>query len=73
MLSIPLYRLVQFQLEREVCQAEELPEPLNHGRVLAAVYRISTPVPGAKQGLALRLMVNPKRRAAAVDETRATA
>src|SRR5580704_9830373 len=38
--SIPLYRLVQFQLERDVREADRLPEALRQGRILSAVYRI---------------------------------
>jgi len=61
--SIPMYRLVQFQLEREAREAE-LPEPLRHGRVLSAVYRVSpATAAGAPQGFALRLMVEPRRSA----------
>jgi len=60
--SIPLYRLVQFQLERDVRDADGLPESLKQGRALSAVYRVNPPKPsGARQGLALRLMVDPKR------------
>jgi hypothetical protein len=70
--SIPLYRLVQFQLEHEVRELD-LPESLKQGRVLAAVYRISSPSPSRPQGLALRLMVDPKRRPIAVEPARATA
>jgi hypothetical protein len=62
--SIPLYRLVQLQLEREVRQADALPAPLQQGRVLAAVYRVSPPAPSRLQGLALRMMVDPRRIAA---------
>jgi hypothetical protein len=72
--SIPLYRLVQFQLEREVRDADALPETLKTGRVLSAVYRVSAPTPqGKPQGLALRLMVDPKKRPATVEPARATA
>jgi hypothetical protein len=74
--SIPLYRLVQFQLDPQVRVADGLPVGLKNGRVLAAVYRVSPPQPsGARQGLALRLMVDPCRRAAADagEEVRATA
>ena len=77
--SIPLYRLVQFQLERDVRDADGLPESLNQGRALSAVYGTSPPKPsGARQGLALRLMVDPKRYVATdgvrtVEEARATA
>src|SRR5262245_43290727 len=71
--SIPLYRLVQFQLEREARDGEVLPASLRQGRVLSAVYRVS---PGSKsnpQGFALRLMVDPRRTAGAVEQRRATA
>lgn len=62
-ISIPLYRLVQFQLEREVREADGLPQSLRQGRALSAVYRVTPPTPsGRRQGLALRLMVDPKRR-----------
>ncbi len=63
--SIPMFRLVQFQLERTARAGERLPESLQSGRVLSAVYRVS---PGTSAGhpqcLALRLMVDPRRRVA---------
>jgi hypothetical protein len=72
--SIPLFRLVQFQLEREVRESEALPDSLQNGRVLGAVYRVSPPVGSQPQGLALRLMVDPRRMAAAeAGPARATA
>jgi hypothetical protein len=72
--SIPLFRLVQFQLEREVRGSDTLPEALRQGRILSAVYRVSPRRPsGTPQGLALRLMVEPRRRAADVDQVRVTA
>ena len=61
--SIPLYRLVQFQLEREARDAESLPRTVRQGRVLSAVYRITPPAPGSRQGLALRLMSSSRRDA----------
>jgi hypothetical protein len=70
--SIPLYRLVQLQLEREVRESDVLPDSLQQGRVLSAVYRVSPPSSNKLQGLALRLMVDP-RRIAAVEQIRATA
>jgi hypothetical protein len=71
--SIPLYRLVQFQLERDVRESDALPDALRHGSILSAVYRVSQPsAQGARQGLALRLMIDPKRRMP-VEQTRATA
>jgi len=71
--SIPLFRLVQLQLERDVRTGDALPEALQHGRVLSAVYRVSPPSPSQRQGLALRMMVDPKRSAVVAEPTRATA
>jgi hypothetical protein len=72
--SIPLYRLVQFQLERDAQASDRVPDALRQGRILAAVYRVTPPGPsGRPQGLALRLLVEPKRRPAEVVEMRATA
>lgn len=70
-LSIPLFRLVQFQLERDGRDAS-LPESLRHGRVLSAVYRVSPGSTSKPQGLALRLMVDPRRNVVA-EPARATA
>jgi hypothetical protein len=72
--SIPLYRLVQFQIERDVRDTDSLPASLKDGRQLSAVYRITRPTPDGRQGLALRLMVDPKRHGAnAAEPARATA
>jgi hypothetical protein len=61
--SIPLFRLVQFQLERAVRGTDALPPSLRSGRVLSAVYRVSQgTTSGRPQCLALRLMVDPRRR-----------
>lgn len=66
--SIGLFRLTQFQLERDARDTRDLPESLRQGRLLAAVYRVHPPTrTGGRQGLALRLMVDP-RRAVAVDD-----
>ena len=72
-LSIPLYRLVQFQVERDVRDVDALPSPLQQGRVLSAVYRVSPPEASKPQGLALRLMIAPSRAVAEVEQARATA
>jgi hypothetical protein len=61
--SIPLYRLVQFQLERDVREMDGLPRSLRQGRVLSAVYRVSPRSKSVPQGLALRLLVEPRRNA----------
>jgi len=71
-LSIPLYRLVQLQFERDGRPGDALPCALQ-GRVLSAVYRVTPPSSSQKQGLALRLMVDPRRAAAVVEDARATA
>jgi hypothetical protein len=72
--SIPLFRLVQFHLERDVRASDALPGSLQHGRVLGAVYRVSPPKGSQPQGLALRLMVDPRRMSATeIEPTRATA
>lgn len=59
--SIPLYRLVTFQLERDARAIDCLPSALRMGKVLSAVYRTgavqkSTGTPG---GYGLRLLVEP--------------
>lgn len=69
--SIPLYRLVQFQLERDYRDGE-VPATIRQGRVLSAVYRVTTDKGTSRQGLALRLMVDPKRLAADCGERRVT-
>ena len=70
--SIPMYRLVQFQLERDARDSDPVPSALRAGRVLSAVYRVTPPTPnGGRQGLALRLMVDPKRRALEVPDVHA--
>jgi hypothetical protein len=75
--SLPLYRLVHVQLERDCRDTKQVPVALRDGRVLAAVYRVAPPTfSGGRHGLALRLMVDPKRAAMsdlAVEKTRATA
>lgn len=64
--SIPLYRLVYLQIEREGRAHAELPRPLKDGRVLSAVYRVGPcePGTGTPSGYALRLMVAPTADAA---------
>ena len=64
--SIPLYRLVHFQIERSSRDLIELPTALQQGKVLSAVYRVGPyrSSTGTPQGYALRLLVEPKRAAA---------
>jgi hypothetical protein len=61
--SIPLYRLVYFQVERFARGPGELPLVLQQGKVLSAVYRVGPykSSTGTPQGYALRLLVEPKR------------
>ena len=73
--SIPLYRLVHFQIERPARDSQELPDALQQGKVLSAVYRVGPyrTTTGTPQGYALRLLVEPKRQAAVVREELALA
>jgi hypothetical protein len=59
--SIPLYRLVTFQLEREARGVEGLPLALRSGKVLSAVYRAGRfqKSTGTPEGYGLRLLVEP--------------
>ena len=59
--SIPLYRLVTFQLERDVRAADNLPSALRVGKVLSAVYRAGEfqKSTGTPEGYGLRLLVEP--------------
>jgi hypothetical protein len=60
--SVSKFRLVQFQLERDARDVARLPDVLRQGRLLSAVYRVVPPTrSGGRQGLALRLMVDPRR------------
>ena len=69
---IPLYRLVQFQLERDARDGDAVPATLQQGRILSAVYRVSPASPSQAQGFALRLMIDPRHHVA-VEDARATA
>lgn len=61
--SIPLYRLVHFQVERSGRECAELPLVLQQGKVLSAVYRVGPyrPSTGTPHGYALRLLIDPSR------------
>jgi hypothetical protein len=65
--SIPLYRLVHFQVERPSRETGELPAVLRGGKILSAVYRVGPykSSTGTPQGYALRLLVEPARATAA--------
>ena len=72
--SIPLYRLVHFQVERSAQDRADLPPVLRRGKLLSAVYRVGpyTPATGTPQGYAIRLLAEPKASAqpAAESESR---
>lgn len=59
--SIPLYRLVSFQLERDARNAEGVPPVLRAGKVLSAVYRLGPfqKSTGTPDGYGLRLLIEP--------------
>jgi hypothetical protein len=65
--SIPLYRLVHFQIERAGRDCGALPAVLQQGKVLSAVYRVGPyrAATGTPQGYALRLLIEPGSTAAA--------
>jgi hypothetical protein len=73
--SIPLYRLVHFQVERPSRDGQELPESLREGKVLSAIYRVGPykTATGTPTGYGLRLLVEPKTRIAAAREREALA
>ena len=75
--SIPMYRLVTFQMERDVRSIEGLPPALRSGRVLSAVYRHGAfqRSTGAPDGYGLRLLVEPTATSssAAANQVLATA
>ena len=59
--SIPLYRLVSFQLEKEARNLEGIPAALRAGKVLSAVFRLGAfqKSTGTPEGYGLRLLVDP--------------
>jgi hypothetical protein len=73
--SIPLYRLVTFQLERDARNADGLPMALRVGKVLSAVYRAGEfqKSTGTPEGYGLRLLVEPSTSMAPTERVEATA
>ena len=59
--SIPLYRLVSFQLESDARNVEGVPLALRSGKVLSAVYRSGAfqKSTGTPDGYGLRLLIEP--------------
>jgi hypothetical protein len=70
--SIPLYRLVHFQIERTGRESVELPAVLQQGKVLSAVYRVGPyrSATGTPQGYGLRLLIEPGAAVAATPRKR---
>jgi hypothetical protein len=73
--SIPLYRLVSFQLERDARNLDGLPLALRSGKVLSAVYRLGAfqRSTGTPEGYGLRLLVEPERVDTSAEPIEATA
>ena len=61
---IPQYRLVYFQIDRDVRHRSELPAALRKTSVLSAVFRVGAckQSTGAPADYALRLLVEPERK-----------
>jgi hypothetical protein len=59
--SIPMYRLVNFQLERDARNIDWLPPALRSGKVLSVVYRLGVfqKSTGTPEGYGLRMLVEP--------------
>lgn len=64
--TIPLYRLVSFQIERDARSLDGVPPVLRSGKVLSAVYRLGSyrKSTGTPDGYGLRLLIEPRRKAA---------
>ena len=64
--TIPLYRLVYFQVDRDARHHPGLPAALRKPNVLSAVFRVGSDnkAIGGPSGYALRLLVEPARSAA---------
>jgi hypothetical protein len=74
--SIPLYRLVTFQLERDARHADGVPPALRNGKVLSAVYRAGEfqKSTGTPAGYGLRFLIEPSACSLATnDRVEATA
>src|SRR5712691_135952 len=74
--SIPRYRLVSFQIERDVRTIDGIPAALRSGKVLSAVYRVGTcqRSTGTPEGYGLRLLTEPPvQNPASLEPVEATA
>jgi len=68
-ISIPLYRLVYFQIDRSARSRADLPSIFRKSSVLSAIFRVGlvSDATGAPTDYALRLLVEPERLHAAGD------
>lgn len=66
-LSVPLYRLVYFQVDRHIRNHPELPRTLRKQNVLSAVFRVGecSQKTGTPVEYAIRLLVDPQKSEAA--------
>ena len=73
--TIPLYRLVTFQIERDARDVEGIPPALRSGKVLSAVYRTGAfqKSTGTPDGYGLRLLVEPAMTSPVAARIEATA
>ena len=69
--SIPLYRLVHFQVERSAQDRTDLPPVLRRGKLLSAIYRVGPymSATGTPQGYAIRLLAEPTAAAPPATES----
>ena len=67
-ITLPLYRLVYFQVDRHARNRPDLPAALRKQTVLSAIFRVgaSSDVTGTPVEYGLRLLVEPKPAAAPV-------
>lgn len=71
--AIPLYRLVYFQVDRDVRHRPELPQALRKPNVLSAIFRVGpySQATGAPSEYALRLLVEPATATASAESSQA--
>ena len=69
--TIPLYRLVYFQVDRDARHQPDLPDALKKPNVLSAVFRVGADnrATGSPTEYALRLLVEPARSGQATSRT----
>jgi hypothetical protein len=61
-IAINVFRLAHVQIERQLRESEGVPAVFRQSRLMAAVYRVRPATrAGGKQGIALRLLVPPRR------------